>query len=522
MSSILTNNSAMVALQTLKSVNSNLAQTQSEISTGKSISSAKDNSAVWAISKVMESDVKGFKGIQESLSLGESTVAVARNASETVTDLLTDIKGKIVAAQEENVDREKIQTDISALTDQIKSVVGAAQFNGLNLVSGTEDVNILSSLDRSGNGDVSASNITINRQDLGTGTGTYGSTAVTGGDLTALTSLNGGATATSGAQAGLNAQVQITEGGAAGFGAGDTFSLTVGGSTITVTLDGTEDDSGVAALLQGEINSRDITGITATAGANAGELVISNTNAFADVDVSVAATLADATGGAGSNIEELNGGTGLTQTTGTIEQRAETVDFSAAANVAEGDGFEVTVAGSAFRYVAGQGETMEDVARGLKTAVDSNPPDGVTAKVQQNETTGAYSLALDYDNASTTTISVSASTGGEASGGLFGLDNLDVTNNAGATAALDNIEGLIQNSIDAAASFGTAEGRIETQSDFVGKLMDNLKSGIGTLVDADLEETSARLQALQVQQQLATQSLSIANQAPQSILSLFR
>ena len=58
MSSILTNNSAMVALQTLKSVNKNLAQTQSEISTGKSVATAKDNSAVWAISKVMDSDVQ--------------------------------------------------------------------------------------------------------------------------------------------------------------------------------------------------------------------------------------------------------------------------------------------------------------------------------------------------------------------------------------------------------------------------------------------------------------------------------
>jgi len=81
---------------------------------------------------------------------------------------------------------------------------------------------------------------------------------------------------------------------------------------------------------------------------------------------------------------------------------------------------------------------------------------------------------------------------------------------------------LIQNSIDAAASFGSAQGRIETQSNFVSNMTDALKSGIGSMVDADMEEASARLQALQVQQQLATQSLSIANQAPQSILSLFR
>ena len=77
MSSILTNNGAMVALQTLKSINGNLAKTQDMISTGKSVASAKDNASVWAISKVMEADVKGFKGISDSLSLGESTVAVA-------------------------------------------------------------------------------------------------------------------------------------------------------------------------------------------------------------------------------------------------------------------------------------------------------------------------------------------------------------------------------------------------------------------------------------------------------------
>ena len=168
MSSILTNNGAMVALQTLKSINSDLGKTQSMISTGKEVASAKDNASVWAISKVMDSDVKGFKGISDSLNLGEATVSVARQASETITDLLTDIKGKIVAAQEENVDRTKIQTDITALTDQIQSVVGAAQFNGLNLIDGTstDDMGVLSSLDRQSDGTVTSSSIDVSRQNL--------------------------------------------------------------------------------------------------------------------------------------------------------------------------------------------------------------------------------------------------------------------------------------------------------------------------------------------------------------------
>ena len=81
---------------------------------------------------------------------------------------------------------------------------------------------------------------------------------------------------------------------------------------------------------------------------------------------------------------------------------------------------------------------------------------------------------------------------------------------------------LIQTAIGAAAEFGSVEKRIEIQSSFVSGLSDAMKVGIGSMVDADMEETSARLQALQVQQQLGIQSLSIANQAPQNVLSLFR
>ena len=115
--------------------------------------------------------------------------------------------------------------------------------------------------------------------------------------------------------------------------------------------------------------------------------------------------------------------------------------------------------------------------------------------------------------------SMSASRG---SGGLSGLATIDVSTATGALAALGSVENLIQTSIDASASFGSVEGRIEIQNNYIGKLTDSLKAGIGSLVDADMEEASARLQALQVQQQLGIQALSIANQAPQSVLSLFR
>ncbi len=279
MSSILTNNGAMVALETLRNINRDLTSVQNEISTGKKVSNAKDNAAIWAISTVMSSDVESFKQITDSLNLGSSTVGVARSAAEQVTSMLNDMKSLIVSAQESNVDRTKIQTDITALSDQIGSIVSAAQFNGLNLIDGsaTTDVSILASLDRSSTG-VAASFIDVERKDL--------STAAGGG--------------------------------------------------------------------------------------------------------------------------------------------------------------------------------LEDVA------------------------------------------------------------TIDVTTGAGATAALAAIEGLIQTAVDAAASFGSAQKRIGNQSEFVNTLVDSLTSGIGGLTDADMEAASAKLQALQVQQQLGTQALSIANQAPQSLLSLFR
>ncbi len=172
MASIQTNNSAIVALQNLRSVNRNLSAVQEQISTGKKISNAKDNASIYAISTVIKSDVEGFKRISDSLNLGSSTVAVARGAAEQVTDILTQIKGLIVQSQESNVDRTKIQTDIEQLTGQVDSIVNAAQFNGLNLVkAATGTVTFLASLDRDSTGAVTASSISVASHSLETGAG---------------------------------------------------------------------------------------------------------------------------------------------------------------------------------------------------------------------------------------------------------------------------------------------------------------------------------------------------------------
>ena len=405
MSSILTNNSAMVALQTLKGINKNMGQVQSEISTGKKVATARDNAAVWAISKVMESDVKGFKGISDSLALGSSTVAVARQAAESVTEMLTEIKGKIVAAQEANVDRVKIQADIDALTGQISSVVGAAQFNGLNLVDGnTASMSVLSSLDRSGAG-TSASFINVTGADLGFGAYaandvfTTSGTASTDGDTFVLSLDQGGGTG----------DFTITD-GTNPWLAGDKISLRIGDRTVKYTVTANDVDAGNASM--------------------------SNT-------------------------------------------------------------------------------VPDMIAVGLKNAIDALGVPGLVVNYDSG-TPGQ----LSFVNDGARDLSISGQYTNAGAGGLGALSEIDVVNNT--TAALGRIETMLQSSINAAASFGSAQKRIDIQADFVGKLTDSMRAGIGSLVDADMEETSARLQALQVQQQLGVQSLSIANQAPQSILSLFR
>lgn len=423
MSSILTNNSAMIALQTLNTINKNLLTVQSEISTGFKVGSAKDSAATFAISQVMRSDVKGFEAISESLSLGQSTVAVASDAAQSIGDLLNEIKKKIVSAGENNVDRAKIQDEVTSLVGQVGSIASAAQFNGLNLLSnskvvadgaavttanivanrGSQANSILASLDRASDQSVATASITVNKQDLTTRAAVAG----TGTDIAAAAFTVSGAAA-----------------------AGGTSTLTVVGDVATAARSA----------------NRVLAGDTYTIG-------------------------------------------GLTGVTGAV------------------------------RYVARDGDTVNDIAAGLSQRINLQ---AAASGISISATVSGAAITLTNGTTAAVTATGTLTTGGTTSGGLESLSLINVSTEAGATAALSAVEGLIQSTVEGQATLGTAEKRIDIQNDFMSKLIDSFKSGIGSLVDSNLEEAAARLQALQVQQQLGTQALSIANQAPQSILALFR
>ncbi len=288
MSSILTNSSSMVALQTLKSINKSMAKVQDEISTGMKVATAKDNGAVWSIAQTMKSDVSSLTKIEEALSLGSSTVGTARSASETISKLLASAKEAVLGAGDltNTSTRDKLAADLVAIGDQIEDIVASASFNGVNLIDG----------------------------------------AIT--------------TTTSGGAAGAQVTGAVTR----------TAAGVLGTETIDITA---QDLSGIAAVLQG----------------------------LTEADFADQATL--------------------------------------------------------------------DTTLGL-------------------------------------------------------------------------IETELGNANDAAAAFGTSQKQIGYQSEFVGSFKAALNEGIGAMVDADMEEASARLSALQTQQQLGIQALTIANSAPQNILALFK
>ena len=135
--SINTNSSALVALSNLMSTQNELANTQNIISTGKKINTAKDNGAVWSIAQTMQGKVMSLDSVKDSLNRAQSTIDVAMSAGQQVSDLLTQMKAKVLAAADTSLDttsRTALNEDFKSLRDQIQNVVTNADFNGINMV----------------------------------------------------------------------------------------------------------------------------------------------------------------------------------------------------------------------------------------------------------------------------------------------------------------------------------------------------------------------------------------------------
>lgn len=188
--SVNTNVGAMIALQNLAVINRELLTTQNRISTGLKISSPKDDGAIWAIAQGQRAESKAYNAVIASLQRGQSAVDVGLAAGESVSDLLSQMREKMLAITDRSLTtsaRNALNEDYKALRDQIDRVVGGADFNGLNLVGPAATAKGVKALSDTRGG----ASIVVDAIDLSTGGTILGGvladlTTVTTADLTAM------------------------------------------------------------------------------------------------------------------------------------------------------------------------------------------------------------------------------------------------------------------------------------------------------------------------------------------------
>ncbi|PLT94334.1 flagellin [Sinorhizobium medicae] len=366
MTSILTNNSAMAALSTLRSISSSMEDTQSRISSGLRVGSASDNAAYWSIATTMRSDNQALSAVQDALGLGAAKVDTAYSGMESAIEVVKEIKAKLVAATEDGVDKAKIQEEITQLKDQLTSIAEAASFSGENwlqadLSGGAVTKSVVGSFVRDASGSVSVKKVDYS----------------------------------------LNANSVLFD------TVGDTgildkvYDVSQASVTLTVNTNGVESQHTVAAY--------SLESLTEAGAEFQGNYALQGGNSYVKVE--------------------------------NVWVRAET---------------------------ATAGATGQEIAATTTAA----------------GTITADSWVVDVDNAPAVSVSAGQSVAGINIVGM-GAAALD--------ALISGVDAALTDMTSAAADLGSIAMRIDLQSDFVNKLSDSIDSGVGRLVDADMNEESTRL-----------------------------
>ena len=138
--SVHTNAAAAIALQNLSRTNDRLNDVQNRVSTGLKVQGAKDNAAIWAIAQQQRADVGALSAVKQSLDRATAVADVALSAGESISDLLNQLKEKVVAAKDGSLktqSRELLNNDFQALLKAIKSAIDNATFDGANILNGS-------------------------------------------------------------------------------------------------------------------------------------------------------------------------------------------------------------------------------------------------------------------------------------------------------------------------------------------------------------------------------------------------
>ena len=140
MNSVNTNKGAMIALQNLNATNKDLGTVQNRINTGQKISTAKDNGAIWAIAQNQRAESASLNSVISSLQRGQSVADVAMSAGTAISDILVQMKEKVLAATEAGLStasKAALSDEYKSLRDQIDTIANNATFDGVNLISTT-------------------------------------------------------------------------------------------------------------------------------------------------------------------------------------------------------------------------------------------------------------------------------------------------------------------------------------------------------------------------------------------------
>ena len=572
MTSILINSGATSALRTLRVLGAQLTTSQNEASSGLRVAKAADSAAYWSISTTMRSDVKAISAVGDAIQIAAAKTGTAYSATSSIIDVLTEFKAKLVAANEPGVDRSKVQDELRQLSAQAEAIAKSASFNGQNwlitdapthlMVTPDIKASVASAFVRSADGSVSVDQSDVNLKNtsmLNLGGGGILQKEIGGlGDIGGFRNTNANSVAheghethiftgpvTFGASDSLNFDLTVDAGT---HSAGTTYSLTIDKSVVDAAL-GTTDgvvrraddlrtilnklfsDNAIGASANESLfsggpspssNTVEI-GSLETSGHPGSSIAFSNfSSAIAGHPASYAMGLESAVVDNVSNHDNMYPTANIDYTKPfTVSDTAE-IFFDAQVGSSGVQSF--TINRAAVDSALGTTDGYVGSAADLATVIQA-----VTTAIRLSVTAAGSKITFAADQA------IYPDAGNRAARVMVGnvhttpkwtldfdLSEVDVTSNDFTVGEyLTGVEYMLQRSTTSGSILGSLGKRLDMQASFASSLEDSLTSGIGRLIDADMETTSAKLAALQTQKALATQSLSIANRAPQSLLQLF-
>jgi len=487
MTSILNNSAALSALQSLQMTQQSLATVENQVSTGLSVASAADNSSYWSIATQLNNDSGIVTAANSAMSEGQSVLATATSAINSVITTLNSMATALTQAQNPGANIGNINTSIASLGQQLTDAVNAASFNGVNVVNGTQNtMSFVAGFNASATGG-SVNTISFAAQALTGGAAQPTTTSSTITSPTTIAALKG-LTAAAGAPSVGTDQVIFSSSATA------PETLTVN----SVDAAGNATSTTYAAL---DANGNAINGNAFPTDANIKGLAVSTTVTPGPTVTTNTSTITDPTGIAQAKAIYAGGAGGA----GTYA--SPSVTLSIAGSTAAG----LTVVS---QDVSGQTTTSTTY-----TALDANGNNSITDTGLTFANAASFAVTT---TTSTTAASLLTQNGVDLTGGTGATSTFQIGGTTTASQGLAAVNQAIAAVTNYAALIGATQDRMTTATTFNSALTTNYANGVSGLVDADMNTASTRLQALQTQEQLGIQSLSVANQNASLILKLFQ